>query len=173
MALKTAAHMQRDRLHPRPRVLAISSAGGHWVQLRRMRPAWEECDVAYATSNTSYRQEVEADNPSARFYTFPEATRWDKTRLVRQLFKVIMILLRERPDVVITTGASAGYFALRVAKVLRSRTVWIDSIANAAELSLAGRKAGPHADMWLTQWPHLAGANELSGRGPDFRGTVV
>jgi UDP-N-acetylglucosamine:LPS N-acetylglucosamine transferase len=159
------------------RVLAIASGGGHWVQLRRMRPAWDGCDVAYATSNESYRQEVLADatsgKPKPRFYVFPEATRWHKWRLGLQLLRVLAIVWEERPDVVISTGASAGYFAIRAAKLLRSRTVWVDSIANAGELSLAGQKVGPHADLWLTQWPQLAGAAAPNSRAPEFKGTVI
>ena len=65
-------------------------------------------------------------------------------------------MLRERPDVVVSTGAAPGYLALRCAKLLGARTVWIDSVANVEELSLSGRIASTKADLCLTQWPHLA-----------------
>ncbi len=38
----------------RVRVLAVASGGGHWVQLLRLRPAWEGCDVAYATVHREF-----------------------------------------------------------------------------------------------------------------------
>ena len=41
------------------------------------------------------------------------------------------LLLRHRPDVIVTTGAAPGYFALRFGKLLGARTIWIDSMANA------------------------------------------
>jgi hypothetical protein len=69
---------------------------------------------------------------------------------------------------VISTGALPGYFALRLAKLFGARTVWIDSIANAEELSMSGQKVRPYADLWLTQWAHLASAG-----GPEFRGSVL
>lgn len=160
------------------RVLALASAGGHWVQLRRLRPAWRDCDVAYATSNSGYRPEIDAEHadaglPPPRFYTFPDASRWQKLRLLRQLLTVLRIFLRERPDVVISTGASAGYFALRIAKLCRRRTIWLDSIANSAELSLAGQRVGPYADLWLTQWEDLVDPPGHDGHGPSFRGQVL
>jgi hypothetical protein len=46
--------------------------------------------------------------------------------------------------------------------------MWLDSIANAEELSLSGRKVGKHADRWLTQWPHL-----VEEDGPEFHGSVL
>ena len=78
------------------------------------------------------------------------------------------IMFRERPDVVVSTGAAPGYFCLKFAKWVGARTVWIDSIANADCLSLAGEKAGRYADLWLTQWPHLARPD-----GPHYRGAVL
>lgn len=151
-----------------PNILAIASGGGHWAQLRRTRAAWRGCETVWVTTHPGYRAEVEADGEAVRFHTVTDANRWQKTRLLRQLWQILRILLHERPDVVVTTGAAAGYFALRLGRLLGARTVWIDSIANAEELSLSGRKAGRYADLWLTQWPHLAEEG-----GPDYRGSVI
>ena len=83
------------------------------------------------------------------------------------------ILLRTRPDVVVTTGAAPGYFALRLGGLLGARTIWIDSIANVEELSLAGQKAGQTCDLWLTQWEHLAKPADSKVKGPEYKGSVV
>jgi len=158
----------------RSRVLVIASGGGHWTQLLRLCPAWDGCDVAYATTHPGYRKDVPTaeGGPPPRFHVVPDANLSEKIRLVRQLLAVIRLVLRERPDVVVTTGASVGYFALRLGRMLGARTVWLDSIANAAELSLAGQRAGPYADLWLTQWPELAGGSEAGDR-PAYRGSVL
>lgn len=114
--------------------------------------------MTYATTHADYVKDI-AEGPEAdgvRFHTFPDANRWEKVRLLRQLVAILVILIREKPDVVVSTGASAGYFALRIAKLLRRRTIWVDSIANAEELSQAGQLVRPYADLWLTQWPHVA-----------------
>ena len=50
----------------------------------------------------------------------------------------------------------ARYLAIRWAKLVGARTVWIDSVANVEELSLSGRLASERVDLCLTQWPHLA-----------------
>jgi UDP-N-acetylglucosamine:LPS N-acetylglucosamine transferase len=134
------------------RVLAVASSGGHWVQLSRLRPAFAEHDVAYLTTDPGHRSEV----GGARFYYVEDANRWEKLKLARSAVKILWVLLRERPDVVISTGAAPGYLALRCAGVLGARTVWVDSIANVDELSLSGRMASSKADLCLTQWAHLA-----------------
>ena len=147
------------------KILAISSGGGHWVQLLRLRPAFANCEVVFATVKEGYRANI---GPEAEFRLIPDANRWNKLALLRALFGVFKLVWRERPDVVITTGAAPGYFAIRIGNFFGARTIWVDSVANGEELSLSGQKAGPHAALWLTQWAHLAKAE-----GPHYRGSVL
>ena len=148
---------------PQQRILAVSSSGGHWVQLSRLRPAFEGHDVAYLTTERGYRGEV----GQARFYTVRDARRWNKLALAASAFKVLYVVLRERPNVLISTGAAPGYLAIRFAKLIGAQTVWVDSVANVDELSLSGQMASTKADLCLTQWPHL-----VDGR-VGYRGTVL
>lgn len=146
------------------KLLAISSGGGHWVQLLRLSPAFAGCNVVYVTVERSYAADVKGQ----RFYSVPDATRWTRFRLFRCALRIISIICKERPRAIISTGAAPGYVALRIGAMLGIKTIWLDSIANAEELSMSGRLAGRCADLWLTQWPHLAGEN-----GPYFRGAVL
>lgn len=161
-----------------PRVLAVASGGGHWVQLSRLIPAWDGCAVTYVTTDSGFRSEIEAvaaarGQPVPEFHVVIEANRWQKLRLLRSLLQMLVILLRVRPNVVVTTGAAPGYFALRLGRLMGARTIWIDSIANVEELSLAGQKAGQVCDLWLTQWEHLAKPAGSEDKGPEYKGSVV
>lgn len=146
------------------KLLAIASGGGHWVQLLRLRKAFEGCEVTYSSVRHGYA----ADVPGERFVRVPDATRWDRLRLLWMTVRVAWLVLSSRPDVIISTGAAPGYVAIRVGKMLGARTIWIDSIANVEEVSLSGQRIGKHADLWLTQWLHLAGS-----QGPYFKGSVL
>ncbi len=158
----------------RPRVLAVASGGGHWVQLLRLAPAWLGMECAYMTTNAGLERDLPCGRgPNQRFYVVPEANRSRKIDLVRQLAAVGRVVFRERPTVVITTGASVGFFALVAAKSIGSRTVWLDSIANADELSLSGKRARRFADLWLTQWPELASGRSGQKDGPSYHGSVL
>lgn len=155
------------------RVVAVASAGGHWVQLMRLRRAWAGLDITYVTTDPGLAEllraeAAEAGEPAPRVEVVQEGNRWQKRKLARQLLQIFLVMARLRPDAVITTGAAPGYFALRFGKMLGARTIWIDSIANAEELSLSGQKIGRYADLWLTQWPHLA-----RPEGPHYLGAVL
>lgn len=148
----------------RCRLMAVSSGGGHWVQLLRVIPAFAKCEVTFVTVHEFYRLQV-ADH---RFYAVNDATRWNKLGLIKMAFKLAWIILKERPEVAISTGAAPGYVALRLAKLIGARTIWLDSMANVEQLSLSGQKIGHHADLWLTQWAHLAKPG-----GPHYGGAVL
>jgi UDP-N-acetylglucosamine:LPS N-acetylglucosamine transferase len=146
------------------KILAIASGGGHWVQLLRLRPAFAGNQTVYVTTQRGYQHQVAGE----RFYAVRDASRWNKLALLLMMIQVSLIVLWERPAVVITTGAAPGVVALRMGKLLGARTIWLDSIANAEQVSMSGQWAGKFADVWLTQWEHLA-----SEQGPAYKGAVL
>jgi hypothetical protein len=42
----------------RKKILAVSSGGGHWIELLRVRPAFEGADVVYVTVRRDYAGDV-------------------------------------------------------------------------------------------------------------------
>ena len=146
------------------KILAIASGGGHWIQLLRLRPAFEGADVTYASVGSDAAASVEG----YKYRSFPDANRDRKIALLLQIIKIGWIVLRVRPDVVVSTGASCGYVAIRFGRLLGARTLFIDSIANAEKLSLSAELVNRHAHLLLTQWPHLS-----TTEGPKYHGSVL
>ena len=145
------------------KLLAVASGGGHWVQLLRLRPAFSGLRVEYISTNAAYAKDVED-----RLHTVTDANLWNKLRLLKMFAEVAWIVLKVRPDVVVTTGAAPGFAAIFFGRLLGARTVWIDSIANSEELSNSGKQARRWATAWATQWSHLAAAD-----GPLYWGSVL
>lgn len=148
----------------RLKVLAAASAGGHWVQLRRMSPAFDGAEVHYVSTDSSLKGGV----GTAKFHFVRDANLREPLALASCSAQVFFVLCKVRPDVVISTGAAPGFMAVVMGKIMGSRTIWVDSIANSEELSLAGKMVRRWADHWLTQWPELAVVG-----GPDFIGSVL
>ncbi|AJY46971.1 hypothetical protein [Martelella endophytica] len=147
------------------KLIAIASAGGHWVQLLRLRPAFEGCDVTYITTMKHMSDIL----PGEKVRFVPDASKSEKFRLFILSIRLFYLIIRIRPKVIVTTGAAPGVIALLIGRLLGANTVWIDSIANAEELSLSGRLAVGRADMVLSQWPEVAAKYE----GVEWKGAVV
>ena len=146
------------------KVLLVASHGGHWVQLRKIAPAFDGMDVSYITTTDGVREEISG----SPLFVVPDANLNEKLRLFLLGLKILWIIIRLRPHVVISTGAAPGFFALMFGKVFRAKTIWVDSIANVEQLSVSGQKVKRFADLWLTQWKHLAKPN-----GPYYKGGVL
>lgn len=135
------------------------------MQMRRLAPAFEGLDVAYVSVKAAYAEDVQGH----RFHAVRDVSRWDKLGFFVLIWQLVRILLAERPEIVITTGSAPGLIALGLAKILlRSRTIWIDSIANCEQMSSSGNHARRFADKWLTQWPQLSQPG-----GPEYWGAVL
>ena len=133
--------------------------------MRRIYPIFEGFDVAFASVSTIYAEQV----PQHRFYVVRNVSRLHRWGAPLLFCQLVNIILRERPDVVITTGAAPALFALTLAKLLLgAKTIWIDSVANVEKLSMSGTLAGAVADVWLTQWPAVSRIP-----GPAYWGAVL
>ena len=135
------------------KVMAVASIGGHWVQLLRIaRPMEEKYEMVYVSNHPKCATMVEGQ----RFYETEDFSRSDAWKLGPSFFKAVKLVWREKPDAIITTGAAPGLVFLLVGKLLGEKTIWIDSIANAAHLSASGRIASKFASRTYAQWQDLA-----------------
>lgn len=151
------------------KVLAVASLGGHWIQLLRLTaPMEKECAVSYMSTHAKCAAMV----PGRDFFRLPDFSRWDAYKFIPAFFTALKTLRKARPDAVISTGAAPGLIVVMAARLMGIRTVWIDSFANASQLSMCGRIASHIASATFTQWPHLA-ANNVEYAGNVLGKTTV
>ncbi len=145
------------------KVLAVASGGGHWVQLMRIKPSFEGHIVRYVSTRPGLQKDVDE-----KLYCVTDASSWEKFKAIRMFLEMFWVVVRFRPNVIISTGALLGFSAVFWGRLFGCKTIWLDSIANAGELSSAGKHAGRYSSVWLTQWSHLEKEN-----GPVFKGRVL
>ncbi|HTD99692.1 MAG TPA: hypothetical protein VK668_10405 [Mucilaginibacter sp.] len=146
------------------KILAVASAGGHWVQLMRLVPAFDNNEVAFLTTKKNFSDNVE----DHEFHSVIDAASDAKFKLILMTIQIAIKILIIRPNVIITTGAAPGLLSLVWGKLLLgSRTIWVDSIANVEKISLSGKLAKRFADQVYTQWSHLEESEIL------YRGSIL
>jgi UDP-N-acetylglucosamine:LPS N-acetylglucosamine transferase len=91
-----------------------------------------------------------------KVYVVGECNRQHPLRVILVLIRCVKIILRERPDVVISAGAAVGCIVCFLSKLIGAKIIWIDSITNVERISLSGRMVRYIADLFLVQWPKLA-----------------
>lgn len=134
------------------KIIAIASVGGHWIQLLRLKHAFDGHDLQFISTKQSFSDTV----PGHVFHAIPDANRNGKMGILKAFREVYKVMRKVKPDVVITTGAAPGLMGLAAGKLVGAKTIWVDSIANVEKLSLSGQIALKFADRVYTQWPDLA-----------------
>lgn len=134
------------------KVLLVASFGGHFKQLMRIKSLLDEEKFEFVCISTNpelvasgqcqgHIVDVNADKIWQMLLCFP---------------KCIRLLMKLNPKYVISTGALPGLCMVIAARLLGKKTIWVDSIANYSTLSKSGRYARRWANLWCTQWEHLA-----------------
>jgi UDP-N-acetylglucosamine--N-acetylmuramyl-(pentapeptide) pyrophosphoryl-undecaprenol N-acetylglucosamine transferase len=152
-------------LPPQPvrlRLCLAASGGGHVRQLLDLQQVWAGHDYFFVTEDTALGRTLAEQH---RTYFLPHFA-WGQAKLgtpflmlaraAASLFRSAQIILRERPQVVISTGAGAIFFPVVLARLLGATVVVIESFARFEKPSLFGRMAAPFAHHFIVQSPKLA-----------------
>lgn len=131
------------------KVFLTASAGGHLAQLIALDKFWKEHDRAWATFDLP---EVRAALKGERTYWVYFPTTRNIPNAIRNLRVAWKTLRRERPDVLVSTGAAVALPFFLVAKVLGIRTVFIECYDRITLPTLTGRLCYPLSDLFVVQW---------------------
>lgn len=130
-----------------------SSAGGHLTELMQIKGALGAHDRFFITAR---RKDTEDLARKERVY-FVEDTGRSPLGLVKNIVSSLRIMTKERPDVIITTGAGAAIPSSIIGKILGAKLVYIESYCRTKSRSWSGTLLYPFADIFLVQWPSMTG----------------
>jgi len=114
---------------------------------------WPCTPSVYVTTREIWAEKLRPLGPT---YIVGECDRNKPMQMIATLFKSLKFILKERPDVIITTGSLPIAIVCLIGRRFGAKTVWIDSLAQLEELSMSGRLMLNRADLFLTQWPEVA-----------------
>jgi UDP-N-acetylglucosamine transferase subunit ALG13 len=153
----TAAMGQRPAPKSRLKLCLAGSGGGHVRQLLDLEPIWSRHDAFFVTEDTALGHSV-AEKHRTHFVAHVavgQAKLGKPGRMIaaglRNLVQSARAIWKERPDMVISTGAGAVFFALLWARIFGARVVVIDSFARFDRPSLFARIARPFAHHLVVQ----------------------
>ena len=137
--------------HKQLKVCFTASSGGHFEQLMMLKPLIVEYDSFIVTENTSY---LNLDNKQ-KSYLLNQINRKQKTFLFilfKNIFLSLKIFIKEKPDLVITTGVLSTIPLCIIAKTFRKKIIYIESFAKINSPTITGRVLYKFADRFYVQW---------------------
>lgn len=154
------------------RICFAASGGGHVRQILDLAPLWESHrDYFFVTEDTALGQSIARQHRTefVEHVALGQAKLGAPVRMViagiRNCLSSLAIVRRQRPDVVITTGAGSMFFTTLWARLLGARIILIDSFARFHSPSAFARIGGPLAHVRIAQ---AAGSGEKWTRARIF-----
>jgi UDP-N-acetylglucosamine transferase subunit ALG13 len=147
----------------RLRVCLAASGGGHLRQLLDLQPFWSTHDYFFVTEDTALGQSLRESSHPTHFvphFGLGQARLGAPFKMLAgafvNFFRTGAVMLRMRPDLVVSTGAGAVFFTVLWARLLGARIVVIESFARFEQPSVFGRMTKPLADDFVVQSAALA-----------------
>lgn len=133
------------------KICFAASSGGHYEQLMMLKPLMEKYESFIVTEKTLYKASVK----EKKIYYMHQVNRreslftiWMLMNLVHSMF----IMMRERPNVVITTGVLAMIPISLLVKLTGGKLIYIESFAKVTSPTKTGKLLYKFADQFYVQW---------------------
>lgn len=136
------------------RICLCSSSGGHFEQLMMLKPLTEEYDSFIVTEKLDY--EVKVGSLPVKYVL--AINRTDKLFFFKFLYNIIksfFIVLNNRPDFIISTGALAAVPMMAWTKIFGGKVIYIESFAKINTPNISGKITYKFADQFYIQWESL------------------
>ena len=131
-------------------IALVGSSGGHLAHLLALRPFWELHDrfwVTFRTEDAVSRLEGE------RVYWCHHPTNRNIPNLLRNSALAARVLRRERPSLIVSSGAGAALPYFWLGGAMRIPSVFVEVVDRIDKPTLTGRLVQPVATTILVQWP--------------------
>lgn len=136
------------------KICFIASSGGHFEQIMMLSPLMDKYDAFIVTEQTNYLIKV----GYKKIYFLKQINRQEKLFVFKIIFNSIeslKIFIKEKPDVVISTGALATIPMCLTAKLFRKKLIFIESFAKINSPTITGKLLYKFADQFYVQWGEM------------------
>lgn len=131
------------------KVCIAASAGGHLTEILQLNKIWT--GKKYFFISDKRINALSLAKKEKTYFILPPRRSYIRT--VIAFIQTFFILLKENPNIIISTGAEIGYPALIIGHYLGKKTIYIETLARVNSSSLCGKLVYGKVDYFYVQWP--------------------
>lgn len=128
-----------------------TSSGGHLTHMRLLEPVWSQAAdrfwVTFDKEDANFALEGE------RIYHCFFPTNRNIKNLLRNTLLAVRVLRRERPDLIVSSGAAVAVPFFLIGKLMGAKTIYIEVFDRIDKGTLTGKMLNGIADLFVVQWP--------------------
>lgn len=138
----------------RKKICFIASSGGHVQEISWLFDMQEGYDAFLVTEQNNFQMKY----PMEKVYYFNKIDRREKhffLHFLRLIRDSAALMHREKPDIIVSTGALVCIPMLYIGKLLGKQIIYMESLARVEGKSLSGKLTYPIADLFIVQWESM------------------
>ncbi|KRL76820.1 UDP-N-acetylglucosamine--LPS N-acetylglucosamine transferase [Ligilactobacillus equi] len=134
------------------KVCLVGSSGGHLTHLYMLKPFWQKHERLWVTFDKADARSLLQDEKVTPCY-YP--TNRSLKALIKNSFLAWRVLRREKPDLIISTGAAVAVPFFVLGKLLGAKSIYVEVFDRIDQPTLTGRLVYPLADQIVVQWEEM------------------
>ncbi|WP_436668173.1 PssD/Cps14F family polysaccharide biosynthesis glycosyltransferase [Latilactobacillus sakei] len=134
------------------KVCLVGSSGGHLTHLYMLKDFWKNEDRFWVTFPKEDAKSLLAEE---KVYACHYPTNRNLKNLIKNTFLAFRVLFKEKPDLIISSGAAVAVPFFYLGKLFGAKTIYIEVFDRMDKPTVTGRLVYPVTDKFIVQWEEM------------------
>lgn len=134
------------------KVCLVGSSGGHLTHLYMLERFWKDKERFWVTFDKEDANSLLKDE---KVYHCHFPTNRNLKNLIKNTILALKIIPKERPDLIISSGAAVAVPFFYVGKFFGAKLIYIEVFDRINKPTLTGRLVYPITDRFIVQWDEM------------------
>ena len=134
------------------KVCLVGSSGGHLTHLYMLKPFWQDKDRFWVTFD---KEDARSLLKGEKMYSVYYPSNRSIKALLINTWRALRILPKEKPDLIISSGAAPAIPFFWIGKLMGAKTIYIEVFDRIDASTIAGKICYPVADIFIVQWEEM------------------
>lgn len=134
------------------KICLVGSSGGHLTHLNLLRLFWKDKERFWVTFD---KEDAQSTLEGERKYFCYYPTNRNFKNLIKNTFLAFKILRKEKPDLIISSGAAVAVPFFYIGKLFGVKTIYIEVFDRINQPTLTGKLVYPVSDKFVVQWEEM------------------
>ena len=134
------------------KICLVGSSGGHLTHLYMLKPFWEKHERIWATFD---KEDARSVLKGEKFYPVYFPSNRSIKALIINTARAIKVLSKEKPDLIISSGAAPAIPFFWIGKLMGAKTIYIEVFDRIDKPTIAGKACYPVSDVFIVEWEEM------------------
>lgn len=134
------------------KVCLVGSSGGHLTHLYMLKPFWQNKERFWVTFDKADAQSL---LEGEKMYPCHYPTNRNIKNLIKNTIVAWKVLRKERPDLIISSGAAVAVPFFYLGKLYGAKTIYIEVFDRIDASTVTGKLVYPITDKFIVEWEEM------------------